>query len=92
MGGPSPLLQHFLVFNLFYRLHRVSKGYFKEKHNFPRFQRVPTFSRGIQLFLMGGVQMLISIETHITCFARKGGGVQTPYPHLDPRMSLMHFL
>ena len=27
----------------------------------------------------GGVQMLISIETHITC-AFPGGGVGTPYP------------
>ena len=31
----------------------------------------PTFSRG------GGVQMLISIETHITC---DFGGLWTPYP------------
>ena len=29
-----------------------------------------------------GVQMLISIETHITCDFT-GGGVQTPYPPLD---------
>ena len=37
------------------------------------------FSRG------GGVQMLISIETHIhTCYFP--GGVRTPYPLLDPRM------
>ena len=46
---------------------------------------VPTFSRGgggVQLFPEwrgGGVQMLISIETHITCDF-PGGGVQTPYP------------
>ena len=32
----------------------------------------------------GGVQMLISIETHITYDFP--GGVQTPYPPLDPRM------
>ena len=39
----------------------------------------PTFSRGgVQLFPGGGVQILISIETHITCdFPR---GVRTPYP------------
>ena len=40
----------------------------------------PTFSRG------GGGQMLISIETHITCDFP--GGVRTPYPPppLDPHM------
>ena len=36
-------------------------------------------------FLRGGVQMLISIETHIrTCYFQ--GGVRTPYPPLDPHM------
>ena len=40
----------------------------------------PTFSRGVQLF-PGGDQMLISIETHITCDFQVGGGeVRTPYP------------
>ena len=35
----------------------------------------------------GGVQMLISIETHIrTCYFPGGGGVRTPYPPLDPHM------
>ena len=39
----------------------------------------PTFIQG------GGVQMLISIETHIrTCYFP--GGVRTPYPPLDPHM------
>ena len=28
----------------------------------------------------GGVQMLISIEAHITCDFPAGGGVRTPYP------------
>ena len=38
-----------------------------------------TFSRG--------VQMLISLETHVrTCYFREGGGVRTPYPPLDPHM------
>ena len=40
---------------------------------------------GVQLFTGGGVQMLISIETHITCDF-PGGGVRTPYPPLDPHM------
>ena len=39
----------------------MSNGYLKEKYNFPRFQRVPTFSRGGGGG--GGVQMLVSIET-----------------------------
>ena len=40
-----------------------------------------TFSRG------GGVQMLISFETHVrTCYFPVGGGVRTPYPPLDPHM------
>ena len=43
----------------------------------------PIFSGG------GGVQMLISIETHIhTCYFP--GGVRTPYPPLDMHMGLCH--
>ena len=38
----------------------------------------PTFSRG------GGVQMLISIKTHVTCDFPEGSG--PPVPPLDPRM------
>ena len=35
----------------------------------------------------GGVQILISIETYITCdFSGGGGGVRTTYPSLDSRM------
>ena len=45
----------------------------------------PLFSRGGG----GGVQMLISIETHIrTCYF-PGGGVRTPYPPLDPHMGIV---
>ena len=43
------------------------------------FQGGPTFSRG-----GGGVQMLISIKTHITCDFPEGSG--PPVPPLDPRM------
>ena len=41
-----------------------------------------TFSRGGPTFSRGGVQLLISIETHftITCDFPGGGGVWTPYP------------
>ena len=36
---------------------------------------------------VGGLQILISIETHITCdFSGGGGGVRTTYPSLDSRM------
>ena len=42
--------------------------------------------RGGLTFLGGGggsrVQVLISIETHITCDFWGGGGVRTPYPHM----------
>ena len=53
---------------------------------------------GVQLFIIiiflfiffggggvGGVQILISIETYITCDF-SGGGVRTTYPSLDSRM------
>ena len=50
---------------------------FFEENYFPRFQRGSNFFQGVQLFL-GGVQMLISIETHITCDFP--GGVRTPFP------------
>ena len=47
-----------------------------------------TFFRGVQLFPGGGVQMLISIETHITCDIPRGwGGVRTPIPPVDPHLS-----
>ena len=49
----------------------------------------PLYSRGgwSNFFQGGGVQMLISIETHIrTCYFPGGGGVRTPYPPLDPHM------
>ena len=46
-------------------------------HYFPGGGGRQTFSRG--------VQMLISIETHLrTCYFP--GGVRTPYPPLDPHM------
>ena len=51
---------------------------------------------GVQLFINisfffggggGGVQILISIETYITCdFSGGGGGVRTTYPSLDSGM------
>ena len=48
----------------------------------------PLFSRGgggVKLFPGGGVQMLISLETHVrTCYFP--GGCPDPYPPLDPHM------
>ena len=46
---------------------------------------------GVQLFIFfwgggGGVEILISIETYITCDFSGGGGVRTTYPSLDSRM------
>ena len=50
-------------------------------HYFPGAGRCPTFSRG-----GGGVQMLISIETHIrTCYF-PGGVSGPPIPPLEPHM------
>ena len=65
----------FLVLNLFYSLQRGSNGFITEK----TLQGSNIFhgGGGVQLFPGGGggVQMLISIETHITCDF-PGGGVR----------------
>ena len=64
-------------------------------YNFLRFKRVETFigGWGVQLFIIffwggGGGQILISIETYITCdfSGGGGGGGRTTYPSLDSRM------
>ena len=50
---------------------------------FKGFRGGPTFSRGRATFSMeggGGVQWVISIETHITCDFPGWGGGRTPYP------------
>ena len=44
---------------------------------FQGFRGVPTFSRGGQTFFQG-VQMLISIETDITCDFPRGSGPPIP--------------
>ena len=77
----------FLVLNLFYR--GCSMVISKENYYFLRFQRGSNFFKGWgggggggggvgvggQLFLGGGgVQMLISIETHLTCDFPGGSG------------------
>ena len=91
MRGSRNFCQFFLILNLFYSLQRGSNGFIAEKTIVILYQG----SRGGPLFpggggvsnLFQGVQMLISIETHIrTCYFL--GGVRTPYPPLDPHMYL----
>ena len=51
-----------------------------------------TFSRGSNFFQGGGgVQMLISIETHITITCDFPGGSGPPIPPLDPHMDNVAF-
>ena len=74
------LTTFFLVLSLIYRSQLVN---FKKSIFFQGSRGGPTFSRGGggQLFPGGGggVQLLIPIETHITCDF-SGGGVRTPCP------------
>ena len=71
-----------------------SNGFIAEKTILILYQgsrKGPLFSRGggVSNFFQGGggVQMLISLETHVrTCYFPGVGGVQTPYPPLDPHM------
>ena len=83
MRGSRIFRQFYLVLSLFYTLQRGSNGFIAEKnililyqlsrkvHYFPGGGGVPTFTRG--------VQMLLSIETHIcTCYFPGGGGVSGP--------------
>ena len=82
MRGSRNFCQFYLILSLFYSLQRGSNGFIAEKTIlilyqgsrggplFPGGGGCPTFSRG--------VQMLISIETHIrTCYF-PGGGVSGP--------------
>ena len=73
MRGSRNFCQFYLVLSLFYSLKRGSNGFIAEKTLFSGGggEGVQLFSRG------GGVQMLISIETHIcTCYFP--GGVSGP--------------
>ena len=82
----------FLVLNLFYSLQRGSNGFNTDqgsKGGSNILQGGPTYYRGggggsnnfqgVQLFPGGGVQILISIETHITC-AFPGAGLDPLSP------------
>ena len=82
MRGSRNFCQFYLVLSLFYCLKRGSNGFIAEKtililnkgsRGGPLFSRGP----GVSNFFQGGVQMLISIETHIrTCYFP--GGVSGP--------------
>ena len=91
MRGSRDFCQSYLVLSLFYSLQRESNGLIAEKIILILYQGSrggPLFSRGggvSNFFQGGGVQMLISLETQVrTCYFP--GGVQTPYPPLDPHL------
>ena len=63
--------------------------YNRENYSYEGSRGGPTFSMGGPTFSTG-VQMLISIEIHITCDfpgGGGGGGVGPPIPPLDPRLT-----
>ena len=77
----------FFKSSAYFTVYRSTEGvqlfYCREKYAFPRIQRGSNIFQGegggggggVQLFPGGGVQMLISIGTHITCDF--SGGVRT---------------
>ena len=67
------------LLNLFYSLQRGSNGFI------PHFPGGPTFSRG------GGVQVLISIKTHITITCDFPGGFGPPIPLWIRTWTMWHF-
>ena len=78
MRGSRNFCQFYLVLSLFYSLKRGSNGFINYTYALPRFQRrYIIFRGGGSNFFQGGVQMLISIETHLrTCYFP--GGVSGP--------------
>ena len=85
MCGSRIFCQFYLVLILFYNLQRGSNGFIAKKTILILYQGSrggPLFSRGggmSNFFQGGGVQMIISLETHIrTCYF--------PYPPLDPHI------
>ena len=75
MRGSRDFCQSYLVLSLFYSLQMGSNGFITEKTILILYQGSrggPLFSRGggVKLFPgAGGVQMLISLETHVrTCY------------------------
>ena len=84
MRGSRDFCQSYLVLSLFYNLQRGSSGFIAEKTILILYQGSrggPLFSGGggggCQTF-SGGIQMLISLETHVhTCYF-PGGGCPDP--------------
>ena len=82
MRGSRDFCQSYLVLSLFYSLQRGSNVFIAEKTILILYQGSrggPLFSRGGgQTFSKGGVQMLISLETHVRTCSFPGGGVSGP--------------
>ena len=85
MRGSRDFCQPYLVLRLFYSLQRGSNGFISEKTILILYQGSrggPLFSRGVVKPFSGGgggVQMLISLETHVrTCYF-PGLGVSGPH-------------
>ena len=84
MRGSRDFCQSYLVLSLFYSLQRGSNCFIAEKTILILYQGSrggPFFSRGgVSNFIQGGgVQMLISLETHVrTCYFPGVSGPPTP--------------
>ena len=81
MRGSRNFCQFYLVLSLFYRLQRGSNGFIAEKTILILYQGSrggPLFSSGGCQTFSRGVQMLISLETHIRTSYFPGGGVSGP--------------
>ena len=80
MRGSRDFCQSHLVLSLFYSLQRGSNGFIAEKTILILYRGSrggPFFPGGVSNFFQGGVQMLISLETHVrTCYFP--GGVSGP--------------
>ena len=76
-------LSVFLVLSLFYNLQKGSNGFIAEKTILILYQGSrggPLFSKGGGSTYFRGVQMLMSIETHITCYFPGGGSSGPTFP------------
>ena len=84
--------QFYLVLSLFYSLQRGSNGFIAEKTILILYQgsrRGSLFSRGgggVKLFSRGGPNANFFRSQKRYLLFTRGGGVQTPYPPLDPHM------
>ena len=81
MRGSRDFCQSYLVLSLFNSLQRGSNGFIAEKtililYKDPEGSII--FQGGCQTFSRGGVQMLISLETHVRTCHFPGGVVSGP--------------